>query len=112
MYKLTNSISILRLSDGASIPADTDNNDYVDYLRWLSNGNTPTPADTPDPKLQAAADIQALESGDMISRLVREYLLADLEAKAVKSGVDPRIFPAYVKLKARDEQISALRVLL
>ena len=54
MYKLnkplfpgSNYITILRLSDNASIPPDPDNIDYQEYLKWLEEGNTPLPADDP-----------------------------------------------------------------
>jgi hypothetical protein len=36
---------IHRLSDDAGIPIDPDNSDYAEYLRWLSEGNTPLPAE-------------------------------------------------------------------
>ena len=48
MYKLNqNSTNITRLADNASIPADMGNTDYVAFLNWLSEGNTPEPADIP-----------------------------------------------------------------
>ena len=49
MYQLTNSINIARLSDSAHIPADPSNTDYARYLQWLSDGNTPLPADPAPP---------------------------------------------------------------
>lgn len=48
MYKLiANSNNVLRMSDGASIPDDPGNRDYIEYLAWIAQGNTPLPADVP-----------------------------------------------------------------
>ena len=48
MYKLTEN-SITRLLDNASIPIAEGNRDYQEYLAWVAEGNTPTPADIPPP---------------------------------------------------------------
>jgi hypothetical protein len=37
--------SVRRLSDGAVIPFDEANTDYQAYLKWISEGNTPLPAE-------------------------------------------------------------------
>jgi len=45
---ITNQVSqscIKRVADNAYIPFAPDNTDYQAYLKWLADGNTPTPAD-------------------------------------------------------------------
>jgi len=46
MYQLTkNGYMILRTTDGAYIPVNPDNTDYIAYLKWLENGGIPIPAE-------------------------------------------------------------------
>lgn len=49
MYKLTQADSVIRVEDGAVIPADLHNADYAAFLLWVDAGNTPEPADVPPP---------------------------------------------------------------
>ena len=45
MYKLRPNNYVLRLDDNAVIPNNPDNTDYQAYLKWISEGNEPLPAD-------------------------------------------------------------------
>lgn len=61
MYKLTsNPTIIVRVEDGANIPADAANADYAGYQVWLAAGNTALPADVPAPPTPIQ-QIRALE---------------------------------------------------
>lgn len=71
-YQLTEGDTILRLADRACIPPIEGNIEYIAYLEWLAEGNTPLPApdaavrppQTPLDKLAAAGltldDLRAL----------------------------------------------------
>ena len=53
-YKLTQLGGVQRLKDGAFIPPTMDNIDWVEYQKWLAEGNVPQAADPliapiPDP---------------------------------------------------------------
>jgi hypothetical protein len=37
--------AVIRTADNACIPFAPDNTDYIAYLRWLEEGNTPLPAE-------------------------------------------------------------------
>ena len=43
LTKMTN--CIVRISDNTAIPFDPANTDYQEYLKWLSEGNTPEAAE-------------------------------------------------------------------
>jgi hypothetical protein len=44
-FRVQEAQTVLRTTDGACIPFDPANTDYIAYLKWLEEGNTPEPAD-------------------------------------------------------------------
>ena len=48
-YQLTATESVIRTADGASIPNDPANRDWVEYQQWLADGGVPDPYVPPDP---------------------------------------------------------------
>jgi hypothetical protein len=43
-YRLTNTATVVRVADGAHIPADDKNRDRRAFNAWVAAGNTPLPA--------------------------------------------------------------------
>ena len=80
MYKLlSDNAAIRRLTDGACIPPDHANRDYREYLEWLSKGNTPEPAYTPEEleAKQKAEEEAAREA--LIQTKMRELAISELK---------------------------------
>ena len=73
MYKLTQSTLIVRLTDTAYIPADPANTDYQQFQQWLSEGNTPEPA---DPLPAPAPELDPVEK-------LRQFLSANPDVAAI-----------------------------
>jgi hypothetical protein len=71
-YQLTQFDTILRLADGASIPPDTGNRDYQEYLEWLAAGNTPEPV--PAPPVDTSPNYQEFLDQMIASALYQKIL--------------------------------------
>ena len=63
MYKASEGNGIIRTEDGAFIPFAEDNIDYIEYQKWLAQGNIPQPAHT-DEELLAMARAKKLAEID------------------------------------------------
>lgn len=88
-YKLTPGGSVIRLIDGASIPADPANMDYADYLAWVEAGGIPDPVEPPDPREAILAEIASLEA-TVTNRRLREAALTE-DGRAWLADVDAQI---------------------
>ena len=100
MYKLTTTTTIIRILDGACIPNDPENGDYDEYLKWIANGNVPTPADPiPNPAIWvidaklAALDLKSIppiREGDTV-------ILATLTTQAKELRAARALLPTVIK---------------
>ena len=89
MYKLTNTDSIIRIADKASIPADPANTDYANYLKWVADGNTATAADAiPDPTYQENRMKEYPPIGDQLDALYHAGVFPDAMAASIKAIKD------------------------
>lgn len=84
MYQLTRS-GVLRLADGAFVPADLANADWLAYLAWWEAGGNPVPAPAPPVVTpQVVSRFQAKAALMQIGRLAQvEALMADPDTPAL-----------------------------
>ena len=74
MYKLSDGDYIIRVEDGACIPMDEKNKDYKDYLKWVSKGNTPLPADPIVPVVPQPTEDERIKSLEIDMGNVKKLL--------------------------------------
>lgn len=79
MYKLHGDKCFIRESDGAYIPKDITNRDYIEYLKWVDEGNVPARGD-PIPKSQMSDEKKAAILLLKLSNPVSEEDIAAKEA--------------------------------
>ena len=117
-YKIIDQSNITRLSDGASIPADPANTDYAAYLVWLSEGNTPEPADpivilVPTTVSMAQAQLALLAVGHLdaveaaVVNMPREVNIIWSKANSV-TRTDPLVVQLAALLGLNDAALDAL----
>jgi hypothetical protein len=84
MYRLTDTSTIVRLADGAFIPADPGNSDYQTYLDWVAAGNAPEPVPVFDWRPQAIADLNTMRAKllGILSSMQMDYVARDQTANA------------------------------
>lgn len=120
MYRLTPTPAILRLSDGAHIPADPANTDYAAYLQWLADGNQPAPVPSAPVPTQAQAlrqidaDVDAIYTAAIGNR-GPEYEAAEFEALSYQAagfaGDVPPSVASWVAASGMTAQAAALDII-
>lgn len=87
MYKSNGQNSVIRLSDGASIPFVNGNRDYEEYKQWVKDGGVPEPEFT---------DAKLLENS---KETKRSTIRQDYEnsVKAMTGNTDPAEMASWTK---------------
>lgn len=124
MYRLLQSGAIICANGDRIHPALPDDPKYIEYLRWVAKGNTPE-LDEAEHKAAVQAQIDTIERDTAVPRVTREMMLTYAEDLAARTAAEmsangePTTAEqllaaniAYVRTKAVDDQIRALRELL
>jgi hypothetical protein len=111
MYKLTNSTNILRTVDNVWIPPDEYNMEYMEYLAWLAEGNTPEPVAIPPPPSIQQQLLELDVANALTQRNLRETVMLMAEAFKTLSGgaLDMTAIPGVAKVYEVEALAAALR---
>lgn len=122
MYKLTKTDTIVRIEDGAFIPADPANGDYQAYLAWREQGNLPEPYTEPPPLVpQEVTPFQAREAMARTTYIVGQWaqpsgqLLDAVEALVADPstpGIIRRAWEYGTVVRRTSESVSAMGAIL
>jgi hypothetical protein len=87
---------VIRTADGASIPNDPANRDWIEYQNWLALGNVPDPYVPPPPSLPVP---------DANARITAGALAATEATKSMKADapLEERVAALEASLKAMCE---------
>lgn len=101
-YSFTSNSSIIIRSDGAWIPVDEQNNDYIVFTQWLNANNTPDPyVAPPDPVPQSISDRQFFQQLSIVGIITEDQALAS------NAAVIPPPLLALIEALPADQQFAA-----
>lgn len=102
-YRLGILDGIIRLDDGACIPADPANQDYAAYLDWLMEGNEPQPFEPPP-----AAVPTEISDRQFFQQLAVMNLITEAEAiAAVSTGTLPLAMAGFINQLPAEQRFAA-----
>lgn len=119
-YSLTANPNAILRSDGAYVPADAANSDYIQYLAWVANGNVPNPAPSPDMAALIAnysnqTDAMVADVYSNWTRFQQEYLNRQAAATAFTNKSyqgDPGVWITSFALAAKLDNVTATKLIL
>jgi hypothetical protein len=85
-YTINQLGGVVRDSDGAFIPQDEANSDYVAYLLWVSQGNTATPYSPPQPTPTALQALLTSTVQSIMDAKAQSYHYDDLTTAVTYAG--------------------------